>query len=109
MKKLFIYTVAPILALSALFIQQTSCTKSQFNTPAYSTGKANFTTFISVGNSLTQGYMDGGLYNYGQSHSYPSIIAQQAKLADPSMSFIQPMVTGNGSGYIHLVYLNGQL
>ncbi len=102
MKKTLIYISVVTIALA-------SCTKSQFNTPKYSTGSADFTTFISVGNSLTQGYMDGGLYAYGQSHSYPSIIAQQAKLADPSMVFNQPMVTGNGSGYIHLVYLNGQL
>jgi hypothetical protein len=102
MKKAFIYTSFVTLALG-------SCTKTQYSTPAYSTGKANFSNFISVGNSLTQGYMDGGLYAYGQSNSYPAIIAQQIKLADPSMPFTQPMVTGNGSGYIHLAYLNGQL
>ncbi len=98
MKKPLIYTTALILGLSA-------CTKTQFNAPTYSVGRANFSTFISVGNSLTQGYMDGGLYTYGQSNSYPSIIAKQIQMADPSMPFTQPMVTGNGSGYIHLVYL----
>lgn len=86
-----------------------SCTKTQFNTPSYSTGKANFSTYIAVGNSLTQGYMDGGLYAYGQSNSYPSIIAKQVQMANPSVSFNQPLVTGNGSGYIHLAYINGQL
>jgi hypothetical protein len=53
--------------------------------------------------------MDGGLYAYGQSNSYPSIIAKQVQMADPSVPFAQPMVTGNGSGYIHLAYVNGQL
>jgi GDSL-like Lipase/Acylhydrolase len=101
MKKSIIYTSLVAIALA-------SCTKTQFSTPTYSTGSANFTTFVSVGNSLTQGYMDGGLYAYGQSHSYPSIIAQQIGLAT-KINFNQPMVTGNGSGYIHLVYLNGQL
>lgn len=101
MKKSILYI--PVVALVLA-----SCTKSQYSSPSYSTGSANFTTFISVGNSLTQGYMDGGLYAYGQSHSYPSIIAQQVGLA-AKINFQQPMVTGNGSGYIHLVYLNGQL
>ena len=102
MKKALLYTSIIALALA-------SCTKTQYSAPSYSTGSANFSNFISVGNSLTQGYMDGGLYAYGQSNSYPSIIAKQIQMADPSMPFNQPMVTANGSGYIHLVYLNGQL
>jgi hypothetical protein len=101
MKKSFLY-------ISVLALVSFACTKSQFSTPTYSTGKANFTTFISVGNSLTQGYMDGGLYYYGQTHSYPSIIAQQINLVT-HINFQQPLVTANGSGYIHLVYLNGQI
>ncbi|MGP8215770.1 MAG: hypothetical protein ACLQQ4_09430 [Bacteroidia bacterium] len=109
MKKTYIITSLVVIAIAALLIQQTSCTKTQFKTPTYSTGTANFTTFISVGNSLTQGYMDGGLYSYGQSHSYPAIMAQQIQLADPSMTFRQPLVLGNGSGYMHLVYVNGEL
>jgi hypothetical protein len=101
MKKSFIYT-------SVVVLVTTACTKTQFNTPSYSTGSANFSTMVSVGNSLTQGFMDGGLYAYGQSNSYPAIIATQIKLAYPSLVFNQPMVTGNGSGYIHLVYENNQ-
>ncbi len=102
MKKTILYTSVAAIALA-------SCTKTQFSSQTYSPGSANFTKMVAVGNSLTQGYMDGGLYAYGQSNSYPSIIAQQVKLAVPSMVFNQPTVTGNGSGYIHLVYLNGQL
>jgi hypothetical protein len=101
MKKTLIYTSIIAIALG-------SCTKSQFSSPTYSTGKANFSTMISVGNSLTQGFMDGGLYAYGQSNSYPSIIAKQINLVT-KINFQQPMVTGNGSGYIHLVYLNGAI
>lgn len=103
MKKALIYSSAFVLVMSA------ACTKTQFSAPTYTTGRANFSTFISVGNSLTQGFMDGGLYYYGQSNSYPAIIAKQIQVADPSMPFAQPMVTGNGSGFIHLVYLNGQI
>jgi len=94
-----------LLTLSTIAFAIISCTKTQFTAPAVSTGSANFTKFVSVGNSLTQGYMDGGLYFYGQSNSYPSIIAKQAQDAN----FNQPMVTGNGSGYIHLAFINNQL
>lgn len=96
MKKILLVFTAS-LALAA-------CTKTQFSPETHSTGSADFTTYIAVGNSLTQGYMDAGLYAYGQSRSYPSIIAAQA-----GANFVQPMVTGNGSGYMHLVDVNGQL
>jgi len=42
-------------------------------------GSADFTKIISVGNSLTAGYMDGALYNRGQQNSFASILAKQAK------------------------------
>lgn len=74
-----------------------SCTKTQFDEfEATNGGTANFTTFISVGNSLTQGYQDGGLHNeqQQQANSFPSIIAKQM-----GVSFIQPMVDGAGSGH----------
>ena len=51
--------------------------------------------------------MDGGLYYNGQKNSYPAIIANQIQSA-VKITFNQPMVTGNGSGYIHLVYENNQ-
>jgi len=100
MKKIFVFISVSLVV--------GSCTKTQFGPNTASTGGLDFTHFISVGNSLTQGYMDGGLYAYGQSNSYPSIIAAQVSLAS-SITYLQPNVTGNGSGYIHLVDVNGQL
>lgn len=40
-------------------------------------GEANFSKMISVGNSLTAGYMDGALYNRGQENSYAVILSDQ--------------------------------
>ena len=65
-------------------------------------GSANFTRFISLGNSLTAGYADGGLYLSGQLNSYPAIMAQQMKLAGGG-EFPQPLFSTaqkNGSGYL---------
>ncbi len=42
-----------------------------------SAGSADFTKFISIGNSLTAGFMDGALYDRGQSNSFPAILAKQ--------------------------------
>ncbi|EOZ98363.1 hypothetical protein A33Q_1017 [Indibacter alkaliphilus LW1] len=42
-------------------------------------GSADFTRIISVGNSLTAGFMDGALYNRGQENSFAVILADQAR------------------------------
>jgi len=67
-------------------------------------GEADLSRYISVGNSLTAGYSDGGLYKELQVNSYPNILANQFKT-----SFSQPLMpAGNGSGYIYLIsYSNG--
>jgi hypothetical protein len=65
-------------------------------------GTANFTRFISIGNSLTAGFADNGLYLAGQLSSFPSIMAQQMKLAGGG-EFTQPLFSvaqKNGSGYV---------
>ncbi len=102
--KNYIYISAIGLALLS------GCKKTAFDAVERTPGTANFKHYISVGNSLTQGYQDGGLYEEGQSMSYPSILAKQMAKVQPNMDeFKQPMVTGNGSGYMHLAYINGQI
>ncbi|GAB3492952.1 SGNH/GDSL hydrolase family protein [Spirosoma knui] len=67
-------------------------------------GSADFTKYVAVGNSLTAGYADGGLYRDGQLNSYPNILAGQFKLVGGG-NFVQPLFTeaqANGSGYIRL-------
>ena len=56
-----------------------------------SAGSADFSNYISVGNSLTAGYADGALYHSGQANSYPSILAQQFKTVGGG-NFVQPVV-----------------
>lgn len=80
-----------------------SC-KTDIDTPAPSRGSADFSKYIAVGNSLTAGYADGGLYLAGQLNSYPNIIATQMKAAGGG-EFKQPLFTtaqANGSGYLKL-------
>jgi len=84
-----------------------SCTKTDFDEfEPVSGGSANFTNYVAVGASLTQGLQDGGIHNeYGQQdNSYPAIIAQQM-----GTSFVQPLVSGTGSGYFHLEYRDGEI
>ena len=56
---------------------------------AYSSGEADFTTYVAVGNSLTAGYMDGTVSRVGQTYSYPNLLAQQFALVGGG-AFMQP-------------------
>ena len=81
----------------------TAC-KPDIKTPTLTKGSADFSRYISIGNSLTAGYADGGLYLAGQQVSYPSIIANQMKSVGGG-NFTQPLFgsnEANGSGYLTL-------
>ncbi len=40
-----------------------------------SKGTADFTTYVSIGNSLTAGYQAGALFDYGQQNSFPKMLS----------------------------------
>lgn len=97
MKKIIIST----LAVSALFFT-TSC-ETDFDTDvqdiAVTRGEADFSNYVSLGNSLTSGYRDNALYIDGQNESYPNIIAGQMKLAGGG-NFVQPLMADNNGGLL---------
>lgn len=76
-----------------------------------SAGQADFTKFIAIGNSLTAGFADGGLYLEGQQVAFPNLIAEQLTQVG-NTGFNSPFFTEaqrNGSGYLSLKALvNGQ-
>lgn len=106
MKKIIIST----LAVSALFFT-TSC-ETDFDTDVkdivVTKGEADFSKFISLGNSLTSGYRDGALYSGGQNESFPSMIAMQMKLAGGG-DFKQPLMPNNVGGFTNLPGFPGKL
>lgn len=65
--------------------------------PTGSKGSADFTTYVAIGNSLTAGYMDGALYNLGQSNSFPALLAKQFAYAGGG-AFNQPSIN-SANGY----------
>ena len=98
---LFIKRTAPVLGLLGLGLA--SC-QPDIEAPAVSAGSADFSSYIAVGNSLTAGYSDGGLYRESQLNSYPNILSQQFAMVGGG-SFVQPLFTeaqSNGSGYLRL-------
>jgi len=107
-----------LLLISLLFVGVTSCKKVDPSptptitppttpTPATS-GSANFTKYIAIGNSLTAGLTNGGLYNAGISVSYPNLLAAQFAQAGGG-EFAQPLFSAtaaNGSGFLKLTDFN---
>lgn len=81
----------------------------EISDPKPSAGQADFSRYIAVGNSLTAGYSDNGLYLEGQQNSYPSILAQQfAKVGGGN--FVQPLfpaANAAGTGYVKLAGFSG--
>ncbi|MET0759276.1 MAG: G-D-S-L family lipolytic protein [Flavobacterium sp.] len=62
-------------------------------------GSADFSKYVSLGNSLTSGYSDGALFINGQQNSYPSILSQQFALAGGG-EFKIPYVNDNIGGLL---------
>ncbi len=85
-----------ILALSLV-----AC-EPEFDNPiddegVYTSGDADFSTYVALGNSLTAGIADNALYITGQENSYPNIMAQQFAFAGGG-SFAQPLMADNTGG-----------
>ncbi|WP_046244337.1 SGNH/GDSL hydrolase family protein [Hymenobacter terrenus] len=107
---LFFKRSAPFLAVLGLAL--VSC-QPEIEEPSASAGSVDFSSYVAVGNSLTAGFSDGGLYNEAQATSYPAILAQQfATTGKGPASFVQPSFSAarkDGSGYIKLLLVNGAL
>ncbi|TRZ44427.1 SGNH/GDSL hydrolase family protein [Robertkochia solimangrovi] len=65
----------------------------------YDNGEADFSTYVSVGNSLTAGYTDGAVFRFGQTNSFPNIMATQFAHAGGG-EFTQPLVDDNIGGLL---------
>ena len=92
-----------LLGFAALILFFTTCKKDKKN-PSVTSGNADFSRYIAVGNSITSGYADNGLYLAGQQNAFPNMLAGQMKLAGGG-SFTSPFFSAdqaNGSGYVKL-------
>ncbi len=99
--KNWIYKILSVSVVAVLFY---GCAP-EIDVPAPTSGGADFSNYVAVGNSLTAGYADNGLYAEGQMQSYPALIAQQMSAITPN-TFAQPDIPGNGSGYLYLTGLD---
>jgi len=61
--------------------------------PPVDSGNADFSRFVTIGNSLTAGYQSSSLYNSAQNYSHGKLIADVM-----GISFEQPLVADPGTG-----------
>ncbi|GGD78747.1 outer membrane protein [Maribacter cobaltidurans] len=65
--------------------------------PELTAGSADFSNYISLGNSLTAGFTDGALFQAGQNFSIPNILSQKFAIVGGG-DFIQPLTSDNLGG-----------
>jgi hypothetical protein len=69
-------------------------------------GSADFSKYVSIGNSLTAGYQAGALFTAGQQNSFPAILSKQFSIAQgATLAFNQPdinSVNGFNSTYSNI-------
>lgn len=87
MKRKYLY-ILPILVIFGVACEP-SIGDDKINSDTYYAGKADFSTYVAIGNSLTAGYMDNTVYRSGQKNSFPNILAQQFKVVGGG-EFTQP-------------------
>jgi lysophospholipase L1-like esterase len=69
-----------LIIIAFALVTATSCTYDFPPEVELTSGSADFTKVVAVGNSLTAGYMNGALYDAGQASSFANIVATQIKL-----------------------------
>lgn len=65
--------------------------------PELTAGSADFSNYISLGNSLTAGFTDGALFQAGQNFSTPNILSQKFAMVGGG-DFVQPLTSDNFGG-----------
>ena len=93
------------ILLSAVLIGFTACNDDEYDydpspepLPVLTAGTADFSTYVSIGNSLTAGFSDGTVFLAAQQNSFPTILSQQFNLVGGGGSFTQPLVNDNFGG-----------
>lgn len=98
-----------LIYLSLIALGLTACEpefENEVTADSYSSGEADFTTYVAVGNSLTAGYMDGAVFKSGQQNSFPNLLAKQFSIVGGG-HFSQPSFADDANDLGGLLF-NGQ-
>ncbi|MBR9913220.1 MAG: G-D-S-L family lipolytic protein [Algicola sp.] len=95
------------IVLSAILIGFTACndeedfdmTEEAVVLPELTAGSADFSNYVSLGNSLTAGFTDNALFIASQENSFPKTLSEKFALVGGG-SFTQPLTNDNIGGLI---------
>ncbi|PCI11416.1 MAG: G-D-S-L family lipolytic protein [Flavobacteriaceae bacterium] len=93
-----------LLILACAGVLMTSCNEDQWDLPVteeipLTSGTADLSTFVAIGNSLTAGYTDGALFMASQNNSFPNLLSQKFAMAGGG-AFTQPWTNDNIGGLL---------
>ncbi|MBB3124362.1 MULTISPECIES: SGNH/GDSL hydrolase family protein [Mesoflavibacter] len=95
----YIWILAAALGFTACSDDDSSSDDVSEPLPELTAGDANFSTYVSLGNSLTAGFADGALYRISQENSMPNILSGQFSLVGGG-NFNQPLTNDNTGGLL---------
>ncbi len=93
------------VALSAFALGACKAELETADLTPVASGGLDFSNYVAVGNSLTSGYADGGLYLESQQNSYPQFLNDQFAKVGGNPVFNQPLfaaANSDGSGYLKI-------
>lgn len=85
-----------IITFAILFV---GCNDKSTEPELSVTGNADFSVFVSIGNSVTAGFQSNSLFERGQKYSYPNLIAKQV-----NTPFTQPIISEPGVHISRIIY-----
>ncbi|MDP2302995.1 MAG: hypothetical protein Q8N03_11300 [Ignavibacteria bacterium] len=94
MKKIFLVLMIGLISLSIFNGCEDRTELTAPVEPAFTTGSADFTRVVSIGNSLTAGFQSNALFESAQKYSFGSLIAKQTR----SANYVQPLISDPGYG-----------
>lgn len=95
----YIWILAAALGFTACSDDDSSSDDVSGPLPELTAGDANFSTYVSLGNSLTAGFADNALYRISQENSMPNILSSQFSLVGGG-NFNQPLTNDNTGGLL---------
>lgn len=94
----YIFLSAVLLGFTACENDDDSSTNAE-QLPELTAGTANFSNFVSIGNSLTSGFTDNALFIAAQENSFPNTLASRFALVGGG-DFSQPLMNDNVGGLL---------
>jgi len=84
----------------AIALSLVTCKAPVLPVPEFTSGSADFSTFVTLGNSVTAGYADGQLYKSGQENGFANLLARQMQVPQFNIPWVSDDVGVLGPHFV---------